>query len=285
MFFNELINNDFNIIKGEKEKLFFRFFLKPWEATENDLVFIFDKKYLRYEPFGIVVSDSEDILISANTKIKILIKDIKKVFFNCVQNYTQIDPGQFINNKEEYFFIEKGKREKIEDAIVYGPVFIHRTVKLGKSILRGPLIIEKEVFIGDNNTIGGNGFGIYEENIVNHRGGVWIKEKVYIANQCNIDRSVIGWTYIGKNTFLDSMVHVAHNVKIGTNTIIAGQSGIAGSVIIGNNVQIGGQSGVNDGLIIENDVKIGGKSKVTRDLKKGMFVVGNPAKEIKKWSE
>ena len=51
-------------------------------------------------------------------------------------------------------------------------------------------------------------------------------------------------TIIGKNTYLDNQIHVAHNVKIGENTIIAGQVGIAGSSIIGNNVKIGGGSGV-----------------------------------------
>ena len=43
-------------------------------------------------------------------------------------------------------------------------------------------------------------------------------------------------TVIGKNTFLDNQIHIAHNVKIGENSIIAGQVGIAGSSILGNNV-------------------------------------------------
>ena len=33
-------------------------------------------------------------------------------------------------------------------------------------------------------------------------------------------------TVIGKNTFLDNQIHIAHNVKIGENGIIAGQVGI-----------------------------------------------------------
>ena len=33
-------------------------------------------------------------------------------------------------------------------------------------------------------------------------------------------------TIIGKNTYLDNQIHIAHNVKIGENTIIAGQVGI-----------------------------------------------------------
>ena len=57
-----------------------------------------------------------------------------------------------------------------------------------------------------------------------------------------IDRGSMSKTEIGKNTFLDNQIHIAHNVKIGDNTIIAGQVGIAGSSVIGNNVKIGGQA-------------------------------------------
>ncbi len=53
---------------------------------------------------------------------------------------------------------------------------------------------------------------------------------------------------IGKNTFIDNQVHIAHNNKIGENCIIAGQVGFAGSSIIGNNVMIGGQAGISGHL-------------------------------------
>jgi UDP-3-O-[3-hydroxymyristoyl] glucosamine N-acyltransferase len=43
-------------------------------------------------------------------------------------------------------------------------------------------------------------------------------------------------TVIGKNTFLDNQIHVAHNVKIGDNCIVAAQVGFAGSSTLGNNV-------------------------------------------------
>ena len=34
-------------------------------------------------------------------------------------------------------------------------------------------------------------------------------------------------TVIGKNSFLDNQIHIAHNVKIGENSIIAGQVGLS----------------------------------------------------------
>ena len=46
-------------------------------------------------------------------------------------------------------------------------------------------------------------------------------------------------TVIGKNTYLDNQIHIAHNNIIGENCIIAGQVGFAGSSTIGNNVMMG----------------------------------------------
>ena len=86
---------------------------------------------------------------------------------------------------------------------------------------------------------------------------------------------------IGKNTFLDNQIHIAHNVKIGENCIIAGQVGFAGSSVIGNNVMIGGQAGISGHLKIGNNVQIGGGSGVIKDIPDNTKVMGYPAKSIK----
>ena len=71
-----------------------------------------------------------------------------------------------------------------------------------------------------------------------------------------IDRGSLTDTIIGRNTFLDNQVHVAHNVQIGKNCMIAGQVGFAGSTILGDNVVIGGQAGISGHLKIGINVKI-----------------------------
>ena len=54
-----------------------------------------------------------------------------------------------------------------------------------------------------------------------------IEDDVEIASGCTIDRGSVDDTVIGKNTYLDNQVHIAHNVKIGSNCMIAGQVGFA----------------------------------------------------------
>ena len=112
----------------------------------------------------------------------------------------------------------------------------------------------KKAFIGDNVVvqdgakIGLKGFGfipIKDKNFrIPHIGKVILEDNVEIG-ACTIDRGSIGDTVIGKNTFLDNQVHMAHNVKVGKNCMIAGQVGFAGSSTLGNNVSIGGQAGIS----------------------------------------
>ena len=96
-----------------------------------------------------------------------------------------------------------------------------------------------------------------------------------------VDRGSLSNTVIGKNTFLDNQIHVAHNVKIGDNCIIAGQVGFAGSTTIGNNVMIGGQAGISGHLKIGDNVQIGGGSGVIKSIPSNSKVMGYPAKDLK----
>ena len=112
-------------------------------------------------------------------------------------------------------------------------------------------------------------------------GHVIIEDNVEIGCGSTIDRGSLSNTIIGKNTYLDNQIHIAHNVKIGENCIIAGQVGFAGSSTLGNNVMIGGQAGVSGHLKIGNNVQIGGGSGVIKDIPDNTKVMGYPAKNLK----
>ncbi len=130
-------------------------------------------------------------------------------------------------------------------------------------------------------------FGFFPKDNKNlrypHVGIVLIEENCEIGCGSTIDRGSMSNTIIGKNTYLDNQIHIAHNVKIGNNTIIAGQVGIAGSSTIGNNVRIGGQAGISGHLKIGNNVEIAGGSGVIKNIADNSKVMGYPAKNIREF--
>ena len=171
------------------------------------------------------------------------------------------------------------------NTIIESNVIIGKNCVIGSGTIIKNSVIGDEVVIQDNCNIGQKGFGFIPKNNLNikfpHIGRVIILDRVEIACSCTIDRGSIDDTIIGKNTYLDNQVHVAHNVQIGSNCMIAGQVGFAGSSKIGNNVSIGGQAGVSGHLKIGNNVKIGGGSGVIKDIQDNEIVMGYPAIPLK----
>ncbi len=199
-----------------------------------------------------------------------------------------------------------------KDKVKFGKnVLIGKNVTIGKDCQIGHnTIIEKNVVIGNNCSIGSNniirnalikdnvkildncvvgkhGFGFFPNKNKNlrypHVGAVLIEENCEIGCGSTIDRGSMSDTVIGKNTYLDNQIHIAHNVKIGENSIIAGQVGIAGSSTLGNNIKIGGQAGISGHLKIGNNVEIGGGSGVIKNIPDNSKVMGYPAKNFRKF--
>jgi UDP-3-O-[3-hydroxymyristoyl] glucosamine N-acyltransferase len=173
------------------------------------------------------------------------------------------------------------------NTIIEHNVVIGRNCTIGSQVVVKNSIIGNNVVIQDGCKVGLKGFGfipLKEKNLrFPHIGKVLLGDNVELGANCTIDRGSIGDTVIGKNTFLDNQVHVAHNIKIGDNCMIAGQVGFAGSSVIGDNVSIGGQAGISGHLKIGNNVKIAGGSGVIKDIPEGTVVMGYPAVPLKKF--
>jgi UDP-3-O-[3-hydroxymyristoyl] glucosamine N-acyltransferase len=277
-------------------------------SNRNDITFFHSKKYKNLAnntkaSFCITNENLKEIL--PDTCKSIIVKNVllatstvtSKFYPNSINDNFD-NTTNFIDQTIFKDKVEFGKNVLIGDNVSIGSnckighnAIIERNVSIGNnssigsnSIIRNTLI-GNNVKILDNCIIGKHGFGFFPNNNANvrypHIGIVIIEDYCEIGCGSTIDRGSMSNTIIGKNTYLDNQIHVAHNVKIGENCIIAGQVGIAGSTILGKNIKIGGQAGISGHLKIGDNVDIAGGSGVIRDVPDNSKVMGYPAKNIR----
>ena len=171
------------------------------------------------------------------------------------------------------------------NSIIESNVIIGDDCSIGSNVILRNTFVKNNVSILDGAIIGKKGFGFFpnKENNLKypHIGIVIIEDNCEIGCGATIDRGSMSNTIIGKNTYIDNQVHIAHNNKIGSNCIIAGQVGFAGSSSLGDNVMIGGQAGVSGHLKIGNNVQIGGGSGVINDIPDNSKIMGYPATSLR----
>ena len=276
----------------------------------GDITFFHSKKYLSYAK-----TTKASFCITTESLEKFLPKNCKAIISkNVLLNTAQITQIFYPESTTDSFddTVEDINKTEFKNKVKFGKnILIGKNVKIGSNCSIGHnTIIEKNVIIGDKCSIGSNvilrnsliennvhildrcvigkkGFGFFPNKDTNLRypqiGVVIIRDNVEIGCGATIDRGSLSNTIIGKNTFLDNQIHIAHNVKIGENCVIAGQVGFAGSSTIGNNVFIGGQAGISGHIKIGNNVQIGGGSGVIKDIPENTKVMGYPAKNIKQF--
>ena len=279
-------------------------------SKSGDITFFHSKKYK-----DIAKDTKASFCITTQNLKNELHKDCEPLIVNNVLVATSLVTAKFYPNSINHIFdytVNEIKDTKFKDTVQFGKnVLIGDNVQVGNNCSIGHnTIIEKNVSIGNNCSIGSNniirnslikdnvkildncvlgkhGFGFFPKDDENlrypHIGIVIIEDNCEIGCGSTIDRGSMSNTIIGKNTYLDNQIHIAHNVKIGENTIIAGQVGIAGSSIIGNNVKIGGQAGISGHLRIGNNVEIAGGSGVIKSISDNSKVMGYPAKNIREF--
>jgi UDP-3-O-[3-hydroxymyristoyl] glucosamine N-acyltransferase len=279
-------------------------------ATNKDLTFFHSKNYSELASktkasYCITLDNLSHFLPNSCKKIV-----VKNVLLTMAKITKEFYPKSIVDDFDDS--AKDISKTSFKKKVKFGKnVLLGKNVKIGKNCLIGHnTIIEKNVSIGENCIIGSNniirncliknnvrildncvigkhGFGFFPTQNKNlrypHMGIVIIEEDCEIGCGSTIDRGSMSNTIIGRNTYLDNQIHIAHNVRIGENSIIAGQVGIAGSSIIGKNVKIGGQAGISGHLKIGNNVEIAGGSGVIKDIPDNSKVMGYPAKNIRQF--
>jgi len=284
------------------------------EATENQLTFIGQKKYVKLwqqsSASAAIVKDSLDIepgqdraLISvadADLAMSLVLEMFAPEPPKCevgihstavVDSTAKIGTGAAIG-----FGCYIGPGVVIGDhAKLYPNVSVLDDTSIGSetivwsgTVIRERCHIGKRCIIHPNVTIGADGFGYRPSPDgrglvkIPQIGTVEIGDDVEIGAGSCVDRGKFSATSIGDATKIDNLVQIAHNCKLGRSCVMAGQSALSGSVTLGDGVIMGGSSGVSDHVTVGAGAKIGVGTAVLKDVPPGKTLLGHPADDYRK---
>jgi UDP-3-O-[3-hydroxymyristoyl] glucosamine N-acyltransferase len=182
-----------------------------------------------------------------------------------------------------------------QNTVIYSGCFIGASSTIGDHCILYPnVVVREKCFVGKScilnpgAVIGGDGFGFAataQENIkIPQIGGVRIEDEVEIGANTTIDRGAFADTHIARQTKIDNLVMVAHNVVIGERCFLAGQVGIAGSVTVGTQVVMGGQVGIAGHLKIGDRALLTAQSGISKNVPVGETWGGTPARPYKEYA-
>ena len=279
------------------------------KAGPNDISFYINPKmkdlFQETKAGAVLVSKAnEDVhclqIVHPNPKVGMA--KTSNIFYKRTHSYKGISEIAFIDQKAKihpsatiyaYAYISEGA-EVDEGAVIYPNVYIGENTKIGANTVLFPnvvvmdnCIIGKDCLIHPGTVIGADGFGFTptgKENIkVPQKGHVVIEDDVEMGALCTVDRAAFDKTLIGRESKLDSQVHVAHNVEIGELSLLAGQTGIAGSAKIGKNFMCSGQIAVGPGIEIGDHVALGPRTGVIKPITEKGEYMGLPAVKKIDW--
>jgi UDP-3-O-[3-hydroxymyristoyl] glucosamine N-acyltransferase len=182
-----------------------------------------------------------------------------------------------------------------EGVVLYPHCTVGPDVRIGKgTVLFAGVVIYEGVQIGAqvrihaNTVVGSDGFGyapiradlkskeVTGHQKIYHLGTVVIGDHVEIGSSSTVDRGTFGATRIESHAKLDNQVHVGHNAFVGKGAILCGGICLAGGSIIEDFAYIGGLTGVANRVKIGKQANVAAMTLVTKDVKDGDVVVGNP---------
>jgi UDP-N-acetylglucosamine acyltransferase len=146
-----------------------------------------------------------------------------------------------------------------------------------RATLERNVILAPNVRVGSGSILGGDPQDLKFEGETT---SVEIGEGTTIREYTTINRGTTQSykTTVGKNSFIMSYVHLAHDCHIGDGVILTNNVQLAGHVTVGDKAIIAGMSAAHQFVKIGRYAFVGGCSRISQDVPPYVKAVGNPIK-------
>ncbi|MGQ0538878.1 MAG: acyl-ACP--UDP-N-acetylglucosamine O-acyltransferase [Gemmatimonadaceae bacterium] len=151
------------------------------------------------------------------------------------------------------------------------------------SVIEPRAVLQQNVVLAPNVTIGiGSVIGGDPQDLKFQGEETWVEigEGSRVREYSTINRGTAQShkTSVGKNCFLMSYVHLAHDCQVGDGVIISNGTQVAGHVTIEDRAILSGLVAVHQFVKIGRHSFVGGCSRVAKDVPPFLKAVGNPIK-------
>jgi UDP-N-acetylglucosamine acyltransferase len=174
---------------------------------------------------------------------------------------------------------------KIGNDVIIGPgAIVGDDCVIGDGCVLGPrAVLERHVRLGNNVKVGIGTILGGDPQDLKFKGEVTtveIGDNTTIREYSTINRGTAQSfkTSVGKNCFIMSYVHLAHDCHVGDGVIISNGTQLAGHVTIDDKAILSGLVAVHQFATIGRYCFIGGCSRVAKDVPPYVKAVGNPIK-------
>jgi UDP-3-O-[3-hydroxymyristoyl] glucosamine N-acyltransferase len=165
-----------------------------------------------------------------------------------------------------------------------------RSIVMPFAFIGEGVTIGADCIIKSGAVIGQDGFGFErDENGIPvrflHLGFVVIGNNVEVGSLTTICRGALSDTIIEDDVKVDDHVHIAHNCHVRRGAILTACVELSGSVDVGEFSWIGPNSSIVQKAVIGANAFVGIASNITKHVREGASVAGNPARILSSKSE
>jgi len=206
-----------------------------------------------------------------------------------------IDATQFLLGKEQvrHSSLLPQYLSVSADASISGRAFIEPGVQIdaGVTVAAGAIIragtwLQANAAVGENSVIGSKGIYVYvgsdgARRAFPHLASVIVEQGASLGAGCVVPKGILNSTRIGAGSIVGNLCNIGHGAAIGSNVWISSSTVVGGQTKIGHGATIALGCAIRDNVTIGDHANVGMGSVVTKNVRSGQSVFGNPAKSVK----